>query len=594
MPPSKKKPSKASEAPTTAAPFGGLPPDVLGHVGRAFAKQDKLNNVWSYARDIANLAMTSKKLNKLAQDTLWRLLGEQYSQEGGSGSALGSVAKSEWYETVHLESKVRKLDKLPSIKVLAKDYAAVPDHVPAHIYHEFRRLGCLGTAGSNAKKEFKLTDGDLKNIPHVEKSRGAMGTAHVYRLGDLLAAARAKHGSAGGMQAEDRARAQRGQKRKQAAKDAVEQRRKALAEALKPLGAEVSKTMLEVGLVARYLKGGKDAPKLEPMLPYLGSQAHYLPCGEASARIRSNVVGSGGSRWLSFKMHFREETEEGGYGRGNYFAAADKAAAELCQQEEEDCIRMGIQGWAAPYGGGDTALAQPVVPREGALREAIRAAMHQKVLTSVREDGGDSHMWADEDYYEETDDDEAARLSLSFFDGAEDFFQVEASASSKKDLAALEDRVGSQLHKLVGRAENPADPADQLGYVQELKRAFRVPAGEGAAAGEAAGEAAAKAGGIDASGEAGAVSHKSLFFVRFRRMQIPRSFLDGRSHGNRASCVELNGKGPEEVLEDAVKKWSDLKPGMEVRTVQITAGQVPQWVREAAAPAPAVKARRAV
>ena len=27
--------------------------------------------------------------------------------------------------------------------------------------------------------------------------------------------------------------------------------------------------MQKVGLVARYLKGGKDAPKLEPMLPYL-------------------------------------------------------------------------------------------------------------------------------------------------------------------------------------------------------------------------------------------------------------------------------------------------------------------------------------
>jgi hypothetical protein len=55
----------------------------------------------------------------------------------------------------------------------------VPEVVPPHIYHEFVRLGCLGTAGSNAKKEFNLTDGDLGRIPHVEKSR----QAHLVRGG---------------------------------------------------------------------------------------------------------------------------------------------------------------------------------------------------------------------------------------------------------------------------------------------------------------------------------------------------------------------------------------------------------------------------
>ena len=53
-------------------------------------------------------------------------------------------------------------------------------------------------------------------------------------------------------------------------------------------------------------------------------------------QIRSDVVGS---RWLSFKVCFRDQMEEEG---GNYFAAADEAA-ELCQQEEDDCIRLGIQ-----------------------------------------------------------------------------------------------------------------------------------------------------------------------------------------------------------------------------------------------------------
>ena len=59
-------------------------------------------------------------------------------------------------------------------------------------------------------------------------------------------------------------------------------------------------------------------------------------------QIRSNVVGSV-SRWLGFKVCFREEMQEAGQWNGNYFAAADKATAELSQQEEDDCIRMGIQ-----------------------------------------------------------------------------------------------------------------------------------------------------------------------------------------------------------------------------------------------------------
>ena len=62
MPPRKKNQSKASkQAPSAAGPaVEGLPCDVIEHVGRSLIKQDKLNNVWSCARDVANLAMTSK------------------------------------------------------------------------------------------------------------------------------------------------------------------------------------------------------------------------------------------------------------------------------------------------------------------------------------------------------------------------------------------------------------------------------------------------------------------------------------------------------------------------------------------------------
>ena len=56
----------------------------------------------------------------------------------------------------------------------------VPSEVPGHVFHECLRLSCLGTAGSNAKKEFQLTDGDLKSVPHIDKSRcGSMAQQYV-------------------------------------------------------------------------------------------------------------------------------------------------------------------------------------------------------------------------------------------------------------------------------------------------------------------------------------------------------------------------------------------------------------------------------
>lgn len=47
----------------------------------------------------------------------------------------------------------------------------MPEEVPGHVYSELRRLRCLALAGTNAKKEFLLTDGDLRAIPHVDKTR---------------------------------------------------------------------------------------------------------------------------------------------------------------------------------------------------------------------------------------------------------------------------------------------------------------------------------------------------------------------------------------------------------------------------------------
>jgi hypothetical protein len=48
----------------------------------------------------------------------------------------------------------------------------VPAEVPQHIFSEVLRLRCLGTAASNAKKEFGLTDRALRDMPQVEKRRG--------------------------------------------------------------------------------------------------------------------------------------------------------------------------------------------------------------------------------------------------------------------------------------------------------------------------------------------------------------------------------------------------------------------------------------
>lgn len=171
--------------------------------------------------------------------------------------------------------------------------------MPEHIYSECCRLRCLGTAVTNAKAAFVLTDGDLRGLPRVDKSRwvggwgeqwrgqqawlgapmvlqiwhrlhstaicafvscaphlrfrrcrdhrrpalrcrGALGTAHIYRLVDLLAAAQRKHGGVEGMVALVREKAGKSQQRKRSMQDAAAARRQALAAALAELGSTLT------------------------------------------------------------------------------------------------------------------------------------------------------------------------------------------------------------------------------------------------------------------------------------------------------------------------------------------------------------------
>jgi ribosomal protein L12E/L44/L45/RPP1/RPP2 len=58
-----------------------------------------------------------------------------------------------------------------------------------------------------------------------------MGTAHIYRLSDLLEAARAKYGIVAGMAAHSQAKAQQAQQRKQSKQEAAAERREALEQA---------------------------------------------------------------------------------------------------------------------------------------------------------------------------------------------------------------------------------------------------------------------------------------------------------------------------------------------------------------------------
>ncbi len=71
------------------------------------------------------LALPCRALHQLTNDTLWPLLGQKYSAEGGSNSLISCVPKAEHYEEAHLATKVRKLDTVLPIKAIAKTYKEV-------------------------------------------------------------------------------------------------------------------------------------------------------------------------------------------------------------------------------------------------------------------------------------------------------------------------------------------------------------------------------------------------------------------------------------------------------------------------------------
>ncbi|PSC68205.1 hypothetical protein C2E20_8199 [Micractinium conductrix] len=156
-----------------AAPLLALPPDVFDLIGQGLTMQDKLNNIASCVRDVASLAQTCKTLRQLAGSTLWVGLGESVPAVGAAtASKLPGIANTHKWEGQFLSHRPRKLGTDPKPKVLATAYAEdVPDFVPAHIFAEAARLRNLGLAGTNAKEEFLLTDGELKELTRTDRSR---------------------------------------------------------------------------------------------------------------------------------------------------------------------------------------------------------------------------------------------------------------------------------------------------------------------------------------------------------------------------------------------------------------------------------------
>ena len=66
-----------------------------------------------------------------------------------------------------------------------------------------------------------------------------MGTAHLYRLSDLLLLARRKHGGVGGLEQRLADKAEGAAKRKRATQDAADARQEELAAALAPVGMQL-------------------------------------------------------------------------------------------------------------------------------------------------------------------------------------------------------------------------------------------------------------------------------------------------------------------------------------------------------------------
>ncbi|KAL4458933.1 hypothetical protein ABPG75_013798 [Micractinium tetrahymenae] len=492
--------------------------------------------------------MQRNALNKAAKDTLWALLGEQLgSEEPAKGKGLPAVPKDERYEAVHLAAATRRLDKAPAPKQVAEDYEeTVPEEVPGHVYSEVRRLRCLGLAGTSGKKEFLLTDGDLKAIPHLDKSRGALGTSHLYRLADLVAAARAKHGSVAGMEAAGRAKADKAEQRKQSAADAAEARRQELVDALAPLGAQLSATMLKVGPVAVFLKGGKAAPPKTRLLPFL-QLADWAEKHAGYAGIRKEVVTSE-SRFQGFKVCFREESE-GGY-FGDYYGKALQAQEDLDDREEEDCVRLACQVWAKGQGGLAAALGHPAMPAEGTpLRAAVEAVLRQRIETSIPDDAGYGYWGDDEEVYVED--------------------QGEASASSPADLAALQPWLRPRLRWLAGSLGQ----FEGSWLAEACLQPFNPPQGaepDGAAGGSGGG-----------GGTAGA--YKAVFLIGLEEKQASSSLFQPGAGGSagpsrRSSPPNDQVQSLGASLSGKLGSWQQRKEVMEVTLSLLKPGELPAWV----------------
>lgn len=78
----------------------------------------------------------------------------------------------------------------PTISCKCARQCALPMRITAAMHAEFVRLDNLGTAATNAKHTFCLTDGDLKQLEGVERQRcvgGPGGTCCLHCMASCIA-----------------------------------------------------------------------------------------------------------------------------------------------------------------------------------------------------------------------------------------------------------------------------------------------------------------------------------------------------------------------------------------------------------------------
>lgn len=300
-------------------------------------------------------------------------------------------------------------------------------------------------AGTNAKEEFLLTDGELKVLPRTDKSRGSLGTTHLYALTDVLPLARAKHGDPAGLAAARVAKAAKAGARKEKAKEKGQAKVDALREALAQRGSTLSPTLLKVGRVQEFLRKGGSPAAPERLLAFLDllswSERHT-----SYPAMRKELVTSE-SRWLGFKIHFRDEGDGGSF--NDYYGKASKAASTLHDSEEDDCVRLALQVYAERYGGVSAALGRPEVPPDGTpLRAAVAAAMRQRISTGILYDLPEYEPYSEDD----------------MMDSEEEFSEDDADAAEGEGAEGEEsegEAPAPQAGVASGSGAGSADPAGQ-------------------------------------------------------------------------------------------------------------------------------------